>query len=434
MKFLQTGDWHLGKIFHETPLIQDQQSFLSQITAELSNARNGGEPYDALVVPGDIYDRAVPPSEAVTLLSSFLTETHSSFPDLHIFMLAGNHDSADRLSFASRILAGDNIHICTDAAHLTEAVVVGKGNGAAAVYQIPFLHPGEIRTKETVPAQTDSPAGTDGQRDLFAGQEQSRSEHILRTQQELVSEAAAQILEHHSGAFEGLPSVVCAHLFTNGGHVSDSERGSVGTAEQVDADIFSQFTYTALGHLHGMQRAGKKSNIWYSGAPLAYSFDDSPETFMLSVRVEKNGGKDAVTVNKIPFVPLRAVVRLTGPFEKFYGNDADEQLISQNAESYVEIVCTDSSVPENPMALLRQNFHAILSFRKQDSATGASNAAMEDRRRVMESDSADKPEKLFDMFIQDVYGGTIPSGDDFAEERKLFLKLAENYSWSEDRT
>ncbi|HAH60608.1 MAG TPA: exonuclease sbcCD subunit D, partial [Treponema sp.] len=76
MKFLQTGDWHLGKIFHETPLIHDQQSFLSQITTELTNARNGGDPYDALVVPGDIYDRAVPPSEAVTLLSSFLTETH----------------------------------------------------------------------------------------------------------------------------------------------------------------------------------------------------------------------------------------------------------------------------------------------------------------------------------------------------------------------
>lgn len=429
MKFLQTGDWHLGKIFHETPLIHDQQSFLSQITTELTNARNGGDPYDALVVPGDIYDRAVPPSEAVTLLSSFLTETHNLFPDLHVFMLAGNHDSADRLSFASQILAGDNIHICTDAAHLTEAVVVGKGNEAAAVYQIPFLHPGEIRTKETEPAEADSSAGTDGQQDLFAGQAQSPGEHILRTQQELVSEAAARILEYHRSAYEGLPSVVCAHLFTNGGHVSDSERGSVGTAEQVDADIFSQFTYTALGHLHGMQRAGKKSNIWYSGAPLAYSFDDSPETFMLSVRIEK----DAVEVNKIPFVPIRAVVRLTGPFEKFYGNGADEQLISQHAENYVEIVCTDSSVPENPMALLRQNFHAVLSFRKQDQEAGGSGAATEDRRRVMESDSADKPEKLFDMFIHDVYGGAVPSDDDFADERKLFLKLAENYSWSEDQ-
>ncbi|MFA6855877.1 MAG: exonuclease SbcCD subunit D [Treponema sp.] len=431
MKFLQTGDWHLGKIFHEMSLIPDQQYFLSQITAELLNAQSKGEPYDALIVPGDIYDRSVPPSEAVTLLSTFLTKTYRTFSNLHIFMLSGNHDSANRLSFASQILADDNIHICTDTTHLTEPVLAGRGSGTVAVYQIPFLHPGEIRKKDEAAAAVLS--GKDGQQDLFSGQESFQSGGILHTQQELVSEAVSQIQEHHHKMYADLPAVVCAHLFTTSGRVSKSERSCVGTAEQVDADILSQFSYTALGHLHGVQKVGKKSNIWYSGAPLAYSFDDSPETFMLSVCIEKDNKKETVLVNKIPFMPLHKVVRLEGPFEKFYGKDSDRQLISMNKENYVEIICTDNSVPENPMTLLRQNFYNILSFRKQDLAEGGSTTTMENRRKVIESDSADKSERLFDLFIHDVYGESVPSGKNYADERKLFLELARNYSWTEDQ-
>jgi exonuclease SbcD len=310
---------------------------------------------------------------------------------------------------------------------------VGQGNKAAAVYQIPFLHPGEIRKKEHTPVPDVSSADKGGQQNLFAQQESFQNRQILRTQQELVSEAAAQILEQHNAITPLLPSIVCAHLFTGAGHVSDSERSCIGTAEQVDADIFSPFSYTALGHLHGVQNPGKKSNIWYSGSPLAYSFDDSPETFMLSVCIEKKAGKEIIEVNKIRFNPLHAVIRLNGPFKKFYGNDSDKQLVSQNAENYVEIVCTDNHIPDNPMALLRQNFHNILSFRRQDITAGTSDTVMENRRRVMESDSADKPEKIFDLFMQDVYGGNIPSEETFQDERKLFLKLAEKYSWTEDQ-
>ncbi|MCK9169163.1 MAG: exonuclease subunit SbcD [Treponema sp.] len=432
MKFLQTGDWHLGKIFHETSLIPDQEAFLSQITAELSNAQNDKKPYDALIVPGDIYDRSVPPSEAVTLLSTFLTNTHRTFSRLHIFILSGNHDSADRLSFASQILADDNIHICTDTSHLTDPVIVGKGNGAAAVYQIPFLHPGEIRRGNEADAAVLSEEGS--QPDLFSGHESFQNVPVLRTQQELITEAAVRIQKYHHKTYADLPAVVCAHLFTTTGRVSNSERSCVGTAEQVDADIFSRFSYTALGHLHGVQKVGKKSNVWYSGAPLAYSFDDSPETFMLSVCIEKDKEQETVLVNKLPFIPLHKVIRLEGPFEKFYGKESDRQIISTNSENYVEIICTDNSVPENPMVLLRQNFHNILSFRKQDSLPGGSNTTMENRRKVIESDSVDKPEKLFDLFIHDVYGNKVPSGKDFTDERKLFLKLAENYSWTEEQT
>jgi DNA repair protein SbcD/Mre11 len=426
MKFLQTGDWHLGKIFHETSLIEDQKVFLSQITGELENADVTGVPYNALIVPGDIYDRSVPPAEAVTLLSTFLTATHTSFPDLHIFILAGNHDSPDRLSFAAQILSAENIHICTDVSQLTKPVIVGTGKNAVAVYQIPYLHPGEIQAAQ--PAGGETITTGSGQQDLFA----VSGTHILRSQQELASEAAARIRTAHSSNYADLPSVVCAHLFTLAAHVPDSERISVGTAEQVDADIFSSFTYTALGHIHGLQQAGKKTNVWYSGAPLAYTFDDSSDTFMLAVTVEKDEGKEKVEVSRKQITPLHAVIRLTGPFDRFYGENADIPLIEKNTENYVEIICTDAAVPENPMTLLRRNFHNILSFKKQETAAGAVSVAMKKRREIIESDSADKIEKLFELFIQDVYGGNMPATDDFSHERQLFLKFAAHYSWTED--
>jgi exonuclease SbcD len=434
MKFLQTGDWHLGKIFHEMSLIPDQAYFLSQISDELNRAQNANAPYDALIVPGDIYDRAVPPSDAVTLLSTFLTKTHTDFPALHVFMLAGNHDSADRLSFASQILAGSNIHICTGTRELSEPVILGTGAGRAAVYQIPFLHPGEIKPLPQEPEESPGNAAADGQRDLFTEQVQNGKERILRTQQELVSEAAAQIRARHSaGPFSGLPTVVCAHLFTNAGHVSDSERSCVGTAEQVDADVFTPFSYAALGHLHGVQYTGKKSHVWYSGSPLAYSFDDKADTYMLSVIVEQKDGTDFFSVDKVPFKPLHTVVRLTGSFSDFYGTTADAVRIRQYADAYVEIVCTDQTVPDNPMGLLRQNFRTVLSFRKLEQDPGNGVLALKERRRVIESEGPDKPEKLFDMFIQDVYGGAVNKSGEFERERKLFLKLAENYSWTEEQ-
>jgi DNA repair protein SbcD/Mre11 len=124
MRFLQTGDWHLGKVFYETSLVEDQRYFLDQIVTELEQAEADTVPYDAVAVPGDIYDRAVPPPEAVTLFSNFLNRVHTKFPRLHLFFLSGNHDSSDRLSFTAELLNRQNIHICTDTRHFTEPVII----------------------------------------------------------------------------------------------------------------------------------------------------------------------------------------------------------------------------------------------------------------------------------------------------------------------
>ena len=111
MKFLQTSDWHLGKIFYETSLIQDQVHFLNQIIDELKLSQKNNAPYDALLIPGDIYDRSVPPSEAVNILNDFFTTVHKEFPELHIFITSGNHDSPERLNFCAKILSSPTKYV-----------------------------------------------------------------------------------------------------------------------------------------------------------------------------------------------------------------------------------------------------------------------------------------------------------------------------------
>ncbi len=147
MRILHTSDWHLGKIFHEYSLIEDQRHVLKQIIQTIKSAEEEKNPFAALVVSGDIYDRAVPPAEATTLLNDFLVQATNLFPSLHIFMISGNHDSASRLSFAASFLEKHNIHLATDTKNFTESVIVEQNGEKAAFYQLPFLQSGSIQKK-----------------------------------------------------------------------------------------------------------------------------------------------------------------------------------------------------------------------------------------------------------------------------------------------
>ena len=407
MKFLQTGDWHLGKTFFEQPLIDDQQHFLAQITEELQRACTAGSPYDALIVPGDVYDRAVPPPEAVSLLSTFLTGTNHAFPRLHIFLLAGNHDSAERLSFAKDILSAQRIHICTDCSTFTEPVFVAD----AEVYQLPFLTPGCIR------------AGNSGSADLFQAP--------LRGQQELLDAAVEQIVRARgkragaaaapdAGVLDSdTPAVLCAHLFAAGSRRSESERIPVGTAEQVAADSFKGFAYTALGHLHSCQQAG--NHVWYSGAPLCYSFAESQEDkYMLSVSVSAGAEPD---VQKIPVHPLHRCTILKAPFSELLSGSAFDHA----RDDYVQAVCTDRAPVENPIARLRQRFPRILSFTyAQDGAAGGSSTTLSERRELLAEHSGHSAEDIFRAFHKDIYGGsgTDDAGAALEAETALFRSYA----------
>lgn len=395
MKFLQTGDWHLGKSFYEFPLLDDQRFILDQIQHLLQQAQSEGDPYDALIVPGDIYDRAVPPSEATALLSTFITSTHEQFPSLELFFLAGNHDSAERLSFAKDLLQSSNIHLCTDYKQIATPVIVKD----CAVYQLPFL-------------QSDALARTaDG----------PLSDTPLRTQQELLDQAVLQITQSHQTHCAKLPAILCAHLFAAGGTTGDSERIPVGTAEQIDARSLSFFSYTALGHLHSFQKAGE--HAYYSGSPLSYSFAESDNTkYVLSVTVTPHGSD----FTKQLLTPLHPCTTLTASFDELVRGTSFD--IHRN--DYLQVVCTDRVPVSNPMAQLRKKFPFILSFSYQTaSASETSAISLSNRKTLVDNASL---ERLYDAYLADLYGKAQVEADPLTvQKRALFKKFCNERSTEE---
>lgn len=403
MRFLQTGDWHLGKVFHEMPLIEEQEAFLNQIEAEIASARGTDEPYAALLVPGDIYDRAVPPAEASQLLSRFLYRMHDVFPELHLFLSAGNHDSQGRLAFAKELLESQNIHICTDTGRFTEPVVLESGAEKICVYQLPFLYPLAFSSED---------GGT------------------LRSQQELYEYACRRIQESHAGNCKGIPSVLCAHLFAADSETGSSERSYVGAAEAVSAGVLRGFTYAALGHIHRCQACGAEKRAYYSGSPLAYDFGDSPETFFLSVTVR---GEAVPSVQKIPVRPLHRIAVLEGAFGDFYGQHADSALIEKYRGDYVKIVLTDSVIIQGAMALVRTNFPLCLTIVQKSFASENAVSSAGSRKSVIGSKNS---EKIFGQFLEDAYGGADYEERLSDEEKKcvqdakkLFVTLTAGISW-----
>ena len=358
MKLLHTADLHLGKTLHETPLLGVQEKMLNDIHDILT--RNG---YAALIIAGDVYDRAIPSAEAVSLFSRLLARIREDCPNTAVLIIPGNHDSAQRLAFAREILQNQRIYIAQDTSRLADPVILTKGTEKLAVYLLPFLNFGAFseETKETY-----STAG-DSQAEMAAV-----ASHILK-----------------QAVNPDIPALLAAHLFTVGGQSSASERTFIGTAEYINPDLFSFFDYVALGHLHRCQRVTDR--MYYSGSPLPYSFDESNDTkCVLSIDIDCtpkqsaadqtsgkkpdadlfnseitqpgiNGAKAPLTIERIPIISERPLKRLEGSFADFF----TEHLYDEWSGCYLEITLNDAEIIAHPMQLLRQKFPFLLSIRQK---------------------------------------------------------------------
>jgi exonuclease SbcD len=362
LKFLHTADLHLGKTFYELPLIEDQKYALDQIAEILLDPS-----YRALIIAGDVYDRSVPSPEAVRLFGSFLARLKSQNPNLELLIIPGNHDSPARLGFGRELFAELGIHLAGEPEESFEPVILWpppKGEvenmpetGGCAFFLLPFLNPGS----------------------LSGGTEDSPEPELLRSQAQLAAEAARRLEQgrRHWAAQGVSHAVLAAHLFAGGGLESESERIFLGGAEKVDMGLFEAFDYVALGHLHRCQRVGQ--NGWYSGSPLAYSFDEAgSKKFVLSVEIGamdtggrgsgNSGQNDENTrVTSLPIKPLHRVSRLSGPFERFKHPSPQDTKLLEAAEDYIEFSLNDSSLIENALPLLQARYPRLLSVR-QDSA------------------------------------------------------------------
>lgn len=314
MKILHSADWHLGKILHDHSLLEHQEAILNQIL-ELG----GDGSYDALIIAGDIYDRSIPPGEAMNLMSRFLRDyrRRCSTP---VLIIPGNHDSRSRLAYLAELLEDKDIHIRSSEEQVDEPVTIGNGR----FWLIPFLDPDISRN------------GDDG----------------LNPHERPLHRAVERIYEVMDSSNI---NIAVAHCFTSGGESSDSERSFVGGSGEVSAGLFQKFDYTALGHLHRHQNPGK--TIAYSGSPLKYSFSESDDMkCVLSVEVDTQG----VRITPLPLTPPRDLHRLSGSLKQLL----EDPEYATRENDYVEIELDYIPPGLNPLEHLRQRFPYLLSIRK----------------------------------------------------------------------
>ena len=279
MRLLHTADWHLGKTLKGQNLIDDQEFILKEIFKIIDDQKP-----DALLICGDIYDRGIPPADAVNLFDETLNKfAEKNLPTL---IIAGNHDSATRLNFGSKLFEQQKIFIATKISENPAQVVLEDNFGEIYFSLIPYFEPGEIRAK-------------------FFGADSERLTY---------NEANKFYVEL---ARKNIPdnkrSVALAHVFLTGGVESESERKFVGGAAEVEAQIFSDYNYVALGHLHRPQKISAE-NIRYGGSPLKYSFDEA--NHKKSVTLIELDGAGAIKIQKIPLEPRRDVRVVKGTLDE----------------------------------------------------------------------------------------------------------------------
>ncbi|MFD6343112.1 exonuclease SbcCD subunit D [Streptomyces roseolus] len=353
MRFLHTSDWHLGRRFHSEDLVPAQRVFLDHL---VDTART--ENVDAVLVAGDIYDRAIPSLDAVRLFNHALHQ----LADLNvpIIMISGNHDSAHRLGVASGLLARTGIHLRTDPATCDTPVILEDTHGPVAVYGIPYLEPS--MTRASLDAEAVSHRAV-----LTAALDRIRTD----------------LATHHPA---GTRCVVLAHAFVTPGTGQPEERDkakestserdiTVGGIAHVGADLFHGIDYVALGHLHGTQSVTDR--IHYSGSPLAYSFSEARHTKTITL-VDLTPEK-APTLTLLPCPVTRRLERVTGFIDDLLTNPVHEPL----QDAWLEVTLTDTALPFEAMARLRRRFPhtADLKHRPAHIPAQATSSTYSERMR-----------------------------------------------------
>ncbi len=315
MRILHTSDWHLGRSFHREGMLDHQAAYIDHLLAVVQD-----EGVDLVVVSGDIYDRALPQVDAVRLADETFARLASS--RAKVVVSSGNHDSAQRLGFGSRLIDAAGVFIRTDAGAVATPVLLDDDHGPVAVYALPYLDPDAVR----------EPWGL-----------------AVRSHEAALAEAMGRVRADLATRARATRSVVMAHAFVAGATPSDSERDiSVGGVSLVPTQTFDGIDYTALGHLHGRQTL--TDTVRYSGSPLAYSFSEVDH-----VKGSWLVDLDAHGFRAAEFVPApvpRPLRRLRGELESLLADPA----LADAEQAWVQVTLTDDLRPTQPMERLRARF------------------------------------------------------------------------------
>ena len=353
MRFLHTADWHLGRIFYGQYLTDDQAHVLEHQFFTILKE----EKIDGILLAGDVFDRAVPPIEAIELWDSIITRLAMDYK-VPLFVVSGNHDGAERLEVGRSMLSESGIHIWGSPHHALQPFEFEGADGRVAICPMPFSEPRRIGDALGLNSSESKPVDTDMTDDtLFS--------YVDDTDQE----AVALNLHNYDQMYQAwsdylykqvpkrMRSIAISHAFVMGGKVGGSERTlSVGGSEQVSPHVFKNFHYTALGHLHGPQRMGA-DHIRYSGSPLKYSFDEHGQKKSFTIIDMDTKGK--VDISTIPVEAKRDVVILEGYFEDLLNNTA---LQTKHKDDYVQARLLDTMPIMDGMAKLRQVYHRCMTI------------------------------------------------------------------------
>ena len=353
LRFLHTADWHLGRLFHARSLLDDQAHVLDQFVALVRDVRP-----DAVLIAGDVYDRAVPPPEAVALLDDVLARivVEAGVP---VVMIAGNHDSAQRLDFGARLLSARGLHVAGRTGPETACVTLQDDHGEVRIYALPYAEPAVVRDALGVDLPSHEAA-------LGAQLDAIRASHPA-----------------------GVRAVAVGHAFVVGGAVSESERPlSVGGSGAVGAGVFHGFDFVALGHLHRPQTIGER--IHYSGSLLKYSLSEADHHKTVSlVEMDEKG---VVRIEPIALQPRRDLRILTGDLAGL----VESGMADARRDDYVYAVLTDTGALLDPMARLREAYPNALAIER--SILARNGQAGEAGRRMRELDTG----SLFANFFREV--------------------------------
>lgn len=376
MKAAHISDLHLGRRLHQSPLIGDQRMILQEIQEILT-----GQDVDVLIIAGDVYDKPVPPAEAVTLFDEFLVALTGQ--GIQVLVISGNHDSPERIAFGARLMEKSGVHLSPVYNGEIEPVVLADAYGETAFYLIPFLRPAHVR-------------------------------HFFPEEQIETYADAMKCVIGHLVLDPERRNIAVAHQFVTGASVSGSEELSVGGLDEIPASVFDGFDYVALGHIHGMQQVAGKP-VYYSGTPLKYSFSEAEQKKYVQILEMKEKGD--IRISKEELIPPREMMVLRGSFEEL----TDSSCVEKNADAYIRAVLTDEIEIVNGYYKLKMLYPNLLQMEYDNTRTRGKRENWHP-----EAEKELTPELLFEQFYEEMNHQPL-TGEQMAYFRQKTEKI-----WGED--
>ena len=382
MKFFHLSDLHIGKQLHRYNLKEDQQVILKEVITYAKELRP-----DAIVIAGDIYDKSVPSAEAVNVFDEFLTDLSEITPEIPILIISGNHDSPDRLKYASEILKRHHIYLAGNVPERPEEhiekVTLHDAYGEVDFYLPPFMKPAYVKN-----------IFVDGTPETY-------------------SDAVKEIIKREKIDYKDKRNVLVSHQFYVGEKAEspetcDSEVFSVGGIDNVDIGSVKEFDYVALGHLHGAQCIGKPE-IRYCGTLLKYSVSESTQNKSLTVVTLKAKGEKP-EIENYPLHPLRDVRKKKGTLDEII-----KEFRETEKDDYISITLTDEIDPYKPKEQLERIFSHILEIRVDNQRTRTKLKEM-DEELVMKD-----PFTSFAEFYKEMQGREM-NGEEETIMKEIFDK------------